>query len=171
MRKIVFAGAIIHGWRKFVNEKIGMRIFIKSTSIVFALTAIPIYGNDWLSISYGEDANFIYDTSLIEKSGIFSREYIVWLKIKRLENEVNCGAKPHDSQLRDLVRYGACIDVAMKLPMEEVHKVSFECKRKNISYVTHESTNLRGQWVAPTYRIGSHPGSLGYAVMSLYCGS
>lgn len=182
MWKKIFASAIIHGWRRFVNEKVGVRFFIKFTSIVFALTVIPTYGGDWLSIGYGENSNFIYDTSLIEKSGIFSNNYIVWLKIKRLENEISCGAKPHDSQLQEggqvvaralsqnVANYSYCMQRAMQVPMEEVHKVSLECKTKNISHVTYESTNSRGESVLPTYKIGSHPGSLGYTVMSLYCG-
>lgn len=182
MRIIIFTNTIIHNRIKLSRKTVGAH-FIRSLFVAFTLTTTPIYGGEWHALSYGEDANFIYETSLIEKSGLFSKEYTVWLKIKLLENKINCGAKSNFSpkqkseygerraQLEDLIENGVCMQMAMKVPIEEVHKVSFGCKSKNISHITYESTNLRGEWVAPTYRIGSHPGSLGYTVMSLYCGN
>ncbi|MGQ7959062.1 hypothetical protein ACUTAF_15350 [Pseudomonas sp. SP16.1] len=182
MQRIVLTGAIIHDCKKISRKTAGM-IFIRSIFIACTLTAIPAHSGEWHALSHGEDTNFIYETSLIEESGVFSKEYTAWLKIKRLKNEISCGTKPQDYELQeggqglvgalsqDLVNYGYCMQRAMKAPMVEVHKVSLECKNKNISHSAYESTNSQGEWVAPTYRIGSHPGSLGYAVMSLYCGS
>lgn len=152
-----------------------MPLNINATRIITSLiasTTITAFANEWSTIQYGSDSLTVYEVSLIEESGIFSKDFIIWLKATHAIDESSCGtAPPYNTGAisSESIKYGMCRQNLLKEPKEEVFKVSFNCKNKNIVAIPSSSTNFAGNYTPPTLQIGTHPGSLGCTSLKHYC--
>lgn len=109
------------------------------------------YADEWQPFQGTPENKGIYETILIEKNGIFSKEVIIWLRATFSLDEKNSNI---------FTKNGI---------KQSVYKLSLNCSKKNIGYLESSSKNHYDKPVASSLNIGNHPGSLGYALIQHYC--
>lgn len=126
------------------------------------------YADEWQHFQDMPENKGIYETILIEKNGIFSKEVIIWLRATYSLDEKNCNnlESTYDTKLS---AKNMCIMFRKNEIKESIYKLSLNCSKKNIGYLESSSKNHFDKPVASSLDIGNHPGSLGYALIQHYC--
>lgn len=144
------------------------------------------YADDWEHFQYTSDGGAIYETSIIEESGFFSKEFDIWLRATFEINESKCGSAPTPASLNystdssEIIRralasqetqrnYSLCMKNLEKKNKVAIYKVNFSCEKKRINANPTTVTNFRGEPVPPELYIKDHPGSIGYEIIKHYC--
>ena len=109
------------------------------------------YADEWKHFQDMPENKGVYETILIEKNGVFSKEVIIWLRATFSLDEENS-------------------NIFTKNEIKQsVYKLSLNCSKKNIGHLESSSKNHFDKSVASSLDIGNHPGSLGYALIQHYC--
>lgn len=154
--------------------------------VILASISVSANAEEWLSFQYGNDDGVSYETSLIEKSGFFSKDVSVWLRATYSINENECGAAPtapnisHNADFASLASrafamqsaqrdYSICMQNLSRKNKVAIYKLTFNCDDKSIMAVPTTVTNYLGESVGSQFHVKDHPGSLGYEVIKHYC--
>lgn len=135
--------------------------------ISFLLTQ-GAYADEWQPFQGTPENKGIYETILIEKNGIFSKEVIIWLRATFSLDETNCN-NLEGSDDTTLSAKSMCMMFRKNEIKQSVYKLSLNCSKKNIGYLESTSKNHFDKRVASSLDIGNHPGSLGYELIQHYC--
>lgn len=119
--------------------------------LTYFLLTQGAYADEWQHFQDMPENKGIYETILIEKNGVFSKEVIIWLRATFSLDEKNSNIFTKNEV------------------KQSVYKLSLNCSEKNIGYLESSSKNHFDKPVANSLDIGNHPGSLGYALIQHYC--
>lgn len=153
-----------------------MRILFALCSILFLMNSSMADDSHWIPFSHKNELGEEYSISLIKEEGLFSKKYISWAKVSRKVDDFSCDRAPTEINISDSLNLiyhkqycAAAAARARSIPVEEIYKITIECDKKSINWISENSVNASGSIVKPIFQVGTYPGSFGYALMEHYC--
>ncbi len=134
------------------------------------LLTTTVNAEEWQRVQDIPGDKGVYETILIERTGLINKEVSIWLRANYKLDESSCAKNSSDSLSEKTQSMNVyCIARTKNEPKESVYKVTLNCSDGKVSHTLHSSINHDGKPVHDDLNIGEHPGSLGFSLLQYHC--